>query len=130
MSAFAESCVSTYGTVPRPQAVRVLYGGLDLSGVSNVVYSNGDLDPWSSGGATPGRAGLKLGPSSTAILIQGGAHHLDLRASNPADPTYVVTARQTEADWITSWITDFWVQRGMSADDVKVRAPGVRLPWE
>ena len=49
-----------------------LYGGLaDWSEVTNIVFSNGLLDPWSS-------AGVSTAPSTgiTILTIPEGAHHL------------------------------------------------------
>ncbi len=55
---------------------------------SNIIFSNGDLDPWRAGGV--------LTPVNDRIvvrLIKGGAHHLDLRSPNPADPQDLTDAR-------------------------------------
>jgi hypothetical protein len=78
--------------------------------VSNIVFSNGRLDPWSSGGVT---ANVTGNPSVIALVIDGGAHHLDLRASNPADPPAVTQARLVEAAAIRSWINSYYERRGM-----------------
>jgi len=128
LPATVAGCQQTYGTTPRPAQVSTLYGGLDLRGASNIVFSNGNLDPWSGGGVTPGRAGLQLGPGVVAVMIEQGAHHLDLRASNPADPPSVVAARKLEADNIEAWIGAFYAAGGQP--DRKLRVPGTLLPWE
>jgi lysosomal Pro-X carboxypeptidase len=39
-----------------------------------------------------------------AVLIEDAAHHLDLRAGNPADPEAVKQARLTEIKYIQKWI--------------------------
>ena len=66
------------------------------------VVSNGGLDPWSGGGV------LKdLSPSLVSILIPEGAHHLDLRASNPNDPPSVTSAREREKSIIKQWIAEY-----------------------
>jgi len=68
---------------------------------SNIVFSNGDLDPWSGGGVTH-----NVGKSITSLIIEGGAHHLDLMFSNPLDPPNVKVARQTERQWIEIWVNE------------------------
>ena len=75
---------------PRPALANTLYGGRSLEAASNIVFSNGLLDPWSSGGV------LKPVGGTAALIIPEGAHHLDLRAANPKDPVSVVDARKKE----------------------------------
>ena len=65
-------------------------------------YSNGHLDPWSGGGVLK-----SISDSLVAIVIKDGAHHLDLRASNPADPDDVIAARKLERQYIEQWIKDY-----------------------
>lgn len=68
----------------------------------SIFLSNGGLDPWSGGGV------LKdLSPSLVSIFIPEGAHHLDLRASNPQDPESVIKARQQERKIIQGWIDEY-----------------------
>lgn len=42
-----------------------------------------------------------------AVIIPEGAHHLDLRAANPADPPSVLEARRIEKEHIARWIEQY-----------------------
>lgn len=96
-----QSCMRQFNTVPDPNWIRINYDGDKLAGASNIVYSNGNRDPWMGGGVTQNVTGA---PSVVAIVIQGGAHHLDLRASNPGDPDSVIEARNIHRMHIRKWI--------------------------
>jgi hypothetical protein len=64
-----------------------------------MFLSNGLLDPWASGGVL-----YNLSSSTVAVIIPEGAHHLDLRDSNPADPASVRTARKVHRQFIRLWL--------------------------
>lgn len=70
-----------------------------LYSMAFIFFSNGLLDPWSSGGVLKSQS-----DSVVAIVIPNGAHHLDLRGSNKADPADVISARNLEKKYIASWI--------------------------
>eukprot|EP01116_Phalansterium_solitarium_P007553 TRINITY_DN202_c0_g1_i2.p2 TRINITY_DN202_c0_g1~~TRINITY_DN202_c0_g1_i2.p2 ORF type:complete len:509 (-),score=216.82 TRINITY_DN202_c0_g1_i2:4438-5964(-) len=93
-------CVNKYGVVPRPDWIRIAYQGFE--GSSNIAFTNGGYDPWSSGGVTNSSGSL------TAIFIPEGGHHLDLFFSNPADPASVIAARKQQASLIADWITEYY----------------------
>jgi dipeptidyl-peptidase-2 len=92
-------CLRRWDIKPRNNWTRIHFWGKDIKSASNIVFSNGLLDPWCRGGMLH-----NVSESLTAILIEGGAHHLDLRGSNPADPPSVIAARQLEKYYISQWI--------------------------
>jgi len=94
---------------PDTTALTRQYGGYALaygdvsSGVSNLIWSNGGLDPWGGGGF------IKPGNPDSGnhwIWMAKGAHHLDLRGPHPQDPPEVTAARKKEEEIITQWIMD------------------------
>ena len=90
-------CERKFKTQPRVDWISTYHGGhAGVAAASNIVYSNGLLDPWSSGGVTK---------QNSSVLIALGAHHLDLMFSTPDDPPCVKAARKTELATIREWIS-------------------------
>lgn len=99
---FAKECQRTSKVTPLKHWAEEMYGGKKIDSHSNIIFSNGLLDPWSAGGVTK-----NISDSLVAVIIEEGAHHLDLRHKNPLDPPSVVRARNTEKFYMTKWIKEF-----------------------
>ncbi|XP_022109525.1 dipeptidyl peptidase 2-like [Acanthaster planci] len=93
-------CLTKWNIAPRPNWLNVIMWGKDIKTASNIVFSNGALDPWRGGGVldNPNPGALDT------VLIYEGAHHLDLRGANAADPVYVIRARQLHRRKIREWV--------------------------
>ena len=100
-------------------ALTKLYGGYDIpSKATNLIFSNGLLDPWSAAGVYGDDAPTRPGPYSgpliqnvtggtdvTALIIPLGAHHLDLMFMDDNDPPCATMARRVEVAAIRRWAT-------------------------
>ncbi|KAK3918120.1 Lysosomal Pro-X carboxypeptidase [Frankliniella fusca] len=100
---YSDACFRTWKVRPRFNMTRWEFGGRDLKGASNIVFSNGLLDPWSAGGVV-----RNMSDSVVAVLIPEGAHHLDLRGQDPRDPPSVRGARRLHRQHIRKWIKEHW----------------------
>uniref|UniRef100_M4BAY0 Lysosomal Pro-X carboxypeptidase n=1 Tax=Hyaloperonospora arabidopsidis (strain Emoy2) TaxID=559515 RepID=M4BAY0_HYAAE len=96
-------CQRDWHTTPDPDRIRVRYGDSLLRSASNIVFSNGQLDPWSSAGVLRAPKDAKV----TIVDIAEGAHHVDLFFSQPEDPPSVIAARKIEVKMIQQWIDDY-----------------------
>ncbi|XP_002754795.1 lysosomal Pro-X carboxypeptidase isoform X2 [Callithrix jacchus] len=103
----SDYCFQQWGVRPRPSWITTMYGGKNISSHTNIVFSNGELDPWSGGGVTK-----DITDTLVAVTISEGAHHLDLRAKNALDPTSVLLARVLEVRHMKNWIRDFYDSAG------------------
>ena len=52
------------------------------------------------------RSSTKCAPPPTSIVIEGSAHHYELRAPLAADPTAVVAARGEVIALVEQWLAD------------------------
>ncbi|KAF2887399.1 hypothetical protein ILUMI_18774, partial [Ignelater luminosus] len=106
-TAFAETCYNKWKVrVARPDLAILEYGGKDLEAASNIIFSNGLLDPWSGGGVL-----RNVSRTVYAVVIPEAAHHLDLRSSNVNDPRSVIAARNFHKRTIRSWLRSYYRER-------------------
>jgi lysosomal Pro-X carboxypeptidase len=99
--AASAACRSQWGVEPRRLWPSSEWGGRSIKAASNIVFSNGLLDPWHGGGVL-----TDVNPTLVALIIPEGAHHLDLMFSNDNDPPSVTEVRRQERDWIKRWINE------------------------
>ncbi|BBN07891.1 hypothetical protein MPTK1_4g07070 [Marchantia polymorpha subsp. ruderalis] len=84
---FAYWCEKNYGVRLRSHWIVEEFGGQEIEAVlkrfgSNIVFSNGLVDPLSGGGVLK-----NISASIVALVTAEGAHHLGLRAIQPeVDP--------------------------------------------
>ena len=73
-----------------------------LRTATNIIFSNGLLDPWSGGGVL-----RTYNQEIKVVIIPEGAHHIDLRADDLVDPASVKETRKFHTKQIKKWIQDF-----------------------
>ncbi|CAB3402272.1 unnamed protein product [Caenorhabditis bovis] len=82
-------------------AIKTLYG-LTLDGASNLILTQGHLDPWSGGGFAENATDVSRG--IYVMEIPASAHHLDLRQPNTCDPNTVTNARYQIIKILKCWV--------------------------
>ncbi|GAB2283062.1 hypothetical protein Dimus_017594 [Dionaea muscipula] len=105
---FKEWCWTSFGAEPRPRWITTEFGGHDIRTAlktfgSNIIFSNGRLDPWSGGGVLH-----NISDTIVALVTEEGAHHIDLRASTLNDPEWLVEHRASEIRLIEGWLNDYY----------------------
>ncbi|XP_059314768.1 uncharacterized protein LOC132065395 [Lycium ferocissimum] len=105
---YINDCKSKFGVPPRPHWITTYYGGHDIKLIlhrfaSNIIFSNGLRDPYSSGGV------LKdISHSLRAVYTRNGSHCLDILSAKPTDPEWLTMQRNTEVEIIEGWITEYY----------------------
>lgn len=101
LTAIYEHCEASFGVRPRRTWIWEEFKG--TAGASNIVFSNGQYDPWRSGGVTASPANSS---SVVAVVVKEGAHHLDLMFSNTKDSDSVKAVRSLEMEHVQRWIAE------------------------
>ena len=106
MTVVNDVCNQHYGVNPRPAWYHTQFGGYNINTVqhsliTNVIFSNGLLDPWHGGGFLK-----QARESCPTFIMPNGAHHVDLRAAHPGDTPDITATRKAEEQIIWKWIED------------------------
>ncbi|CAM8898075.1 unnamed protein product [Rhodiola kirilowii] len=105
---FKLECKRNYGVPPKPHwATKYYYGGRDPKLVlrrfaSNIIFSNGLRDPYSSGGVLE-----DLSDTLVAITAKKGHHCFDLFSIPPNSPNWKREVRVKEVQIIQSWLNKY-----------------------
>ncbi|XP_057864864.2 uncharacterized protein LOC131072645 [Cryptomeria japonica] len=108
IKAYAKYCYLKYGVLTRQHWATTEFGGHDIKRVlkdfgSNIIFSNGLRDPWSSGGVLG-----NISESIVAIITNEGTHCQDIAKPGASDdPTWLKEQRRKERMFIQKWITDY-----------------------
>ncbi len=85
-------CQKKWGVTPKLDMLANEFGSRDIGYSSNIIFTNGHIDPWSTGGVQ-----FSLSPTLVALSCEECAHHADLNTPHEADPETVrVQRRETE----------------------------------
>eukprot|EP00644_Phytophthora_capsici_P000989 jgi/Phyca11/509252/fgenesh2_kg.PHYCAscaffold_43_\ len=108
-----ENCKSEWGVEIRPLWATTQYGGRKaLKAASNIVFSNGNYDPWSGTGVLQ-----SYSDSVVALSVEGGAHHLDLMFSNKLDTPSVLAVREAEKQHMHKWAREFYQHKAVVSNE-------------
>jgi len=85
----------------RVAQTNLIYGGRDLpaSGATNILFVNGNIDPWHSLSVTK-----SISDSVKAILIDGTAHCRNISPPGPNDPPGLEAAQKETLKIIGQWL--------------------------
>ena len=103
---FTNECEKQFNMTPKYEWALDYFGGRqpekDFAAATNLIFANGDLDPWHGGGVIK-----NITDNTMALFIKDSAHHLDLRLPNIDDPATVTQAREIEMAHVKKWIEEF-----------------------
>lgn len=105
---YSINCHKKYGVFSDKEKARILFGGKDIKSASNIIFSNGDRDPWSAGGVLE-----TLNPTLPSLIIHGACHHEDLRPAAATDSPILVETRRKELSIIKGWIDSYYKERNI-----------------
>ena len=104
-TAYYARCRHRWNVEPRPEWEEMHFMGSHIAAGSNIFLASGQLDPWRAAGIQDVPKGA---PDSIVVrVIENGAHHLDLRESNPMDPSSVVDVRREQKAAIRRWVEEW-----------------------
>lgn len=99
---YSDDCYKKFKVFPRERSAIAAYGAIKFDTLSNIIFSNGLLDPWSGGGVLKTQS-----DTITVVILPEGAHHLDLREDNVDDPATIQATRKFYIKTFHEWIDTY-----------------------
>ncbi|BBH05065.1 hypothetical protein Prudu_016350 [Prunus dulcis] len=81
---------------------------LEAMFASNIIFSNGLRDPYSSGGVLE-----NISDTVVAVHTKNGSHCLDIVGANTTDPDWLVNQRKVEVKIIKGWLDKYYASAGI-----------------
>ncbi|KAI7745947.1 hypothetical protein M8C21_002649 [Ambrosia artemisiifolia] len=105
---YDDGCDKMFGVMPRPHWATTYYGGQNIRMIlskfgSNIIFSNGLRDPYSSGGVLE-----DISDTILAVKTTNGSHCLDILKSKETDPEWLVNQRKEEVKIIGRWFRKYY----------------------
>ncbi|KAG0426040.1 hypothetical protein HPB47_026824 [Ixodes persulcatus] len=108
MKQMRHTCKKRFRVKPDPQKIYSMFGNR-LETSSNIILSNGELDPWSAVGYQAPKT-----KSVIPILIRGAAHQEDFRFPSLTDSAALIRARWEEKKYVRKWIEEAGSDEGIT----------------
>ncbi|KYQ93237.1 peptidase S28 family protein [Tieghemostelium lacteum] len=105
LETLTEYCQATWQTTPNPYWITTYFGGGNFS-ATNIIWSNGERDPWSAGGVLNADESTQV-----SFLIHSGAHHADLRYPEPDDSISLQETREIETKYFQIWSNEAAIRK-------------------
>ncbi|KNC84358.1 hypothetical protein SARC_03403 [Sphaeroforma arctica JP610] len=100
--AMRKDCLEQYGSHTKFDVGSIKYGGRKaMRATSNVIFTNGELDPWIAEGVLQ-----DVTDTVVSIIIPKAGHHEDLMFSTKDDPPALTDARERILVHIRRWIDE------------------------
>lgn len=105
LSFYRDLCYDSFSqwkSDPQVDFININYGDVKVDS-SNIVFVNGNIDPWHALGVT-NTTNSYLNDKETNIFIDGTAHCHDLYKPANSDPASLTAARETIAQLVDAWL--------------------------
>nr|POF08663.1 lysosomal pro-x carboxypeptidase [Quercus suber] len=106
---YRDYCVSKFGVEPRPHWMTTNFGVHHIKRVlhkfgSNIIFSNGLRDPYSSAGILE-----NISDTILAVYTKEGSHCLDIVPARSDDPEWLINQRKKQVKIMKQWFHKYYV---------------------